>query len=59
VVNEVVSHNPKDQAGGSADFELARFVQEQGGYLSKYREEIGERNLSGIKIVERVAQNFS
>jgi murein DD-endopeptidase MepM/ murein hydrolase activator NlpD len=44
---------------GSADFDLAKFVHEKGGFLSKYREKIDDRNLSGIKIVERVAQEFS
>jgi len=43
----------------SVDFDLAGFVQEQGGYLAKYREEVGERSLSGVKIVERVAKEFS
>ena len=43
----------------SVDFDLARFVQQQAGYLAKYREEVDERNLSGVKIVERVAQEYS
>jgi len=43
----------------SVDLNLADFIQEQGGYLAKYREDVGERSLSGVKIVERVAQEFS
>lgn len=43
----------------SSDFDLPRFIQGQGGYLASYKETVGERELSGVKIVERVAQEFS
>ncbi|MFL7890585.1 MAG: LysM peptidoglycan-binding domain-containing protein [Anaerolineales bacterium] len=43
----------------SADFHLAEFVHQQGGYLSSYNEEVNERKLSGVKIVQRVAEEFS
>jgi LysM repeat protein len=44
---------------GSVDFRLAEFVHQQGGYLSSYKEEVDERQLSGVKIVQRVAEEFS
>jgi LasA protease len=43
----------------SVDFRLAEFVHQQGGYLSSYKEEVDERPLSGVKIVQRVAEEFS
>jgi LasA protease len=44
---------------GSIDFQLAEFVHQQGGYLSSYSEEVNERQKSGVKIVQRVAEEFS
>lgn len=44
---------------GSVDFNLAEFIHQQGGYLSSYREEVDERKLSGVKIIQRVAEEFS
>lgn len=43
----------------SVDFDLADFVQQQDGYLAGYSEEVENRDMSGAKIVERVAQEFS
>lgn len=43
----------------SVDFKLAEFVHQQGGYLSSYSEEVDERRVSGVKIVKRVAEEFS
>jgi murein DD-endopeptidase MepM/ murein hydrolase activator NlpD len=43
----------------SLDFDLAGFVHSRGGYLSDYREEVDDRQMSGVKIVERIAQEFS
>lgn len=43
----------------NADFHLAGFVHEKGGYLSGYKGEIDDREMSGVRIVERVAQDFS
>jgi murein DD-endopeptidase MepM/ murein hydrolase activator NlpD len=43
----------------SGDFSLAEFVHQKGGYLSGYKEEVGDRKMSGVKIVERIAQEFS
>ena len=44
---------------GNIDFQIAEFVHQQGGYLSGYKEEVDERQLSGVKIVQRVAEEFS
>jgi murein DD-endopeptidase MepM/ murein hydrolase activator NlpD len=44
---------------GSIDFNLADFVHQRGGYLSGYTEEVNERKMSGVKIVQRVAEEFS
>jgi murein DD-endopeptidase MepM/ murein hydrolase activator NlpD len=44
---------------GSIDFHLAEFVHQQGGYLSSYTEEINDRQMSGVKIVQRIAEEFS
>ncbi len=44
---------------GNADFRIAEFVHQQGGYLASYKEEVDERQLSGVKIVQRVAEEFS
>lgn len=44
---------------GSIDFHLAEFVHQQGGYLSGYSEQVNERKMSGVKIVQRVAEEFS
>jgi murein DD-endopeptidase MepM/ murein hydrolase activator NlpD len=44
---------------GNVDFQIAEFVHQQGGYLSGYKEEVDERQLSGVKIVQRVAEEFS
>jgi len=43
----------------SADFDIAGFVHTQGGYLSGYKEEVNGRQTSGVKIVARIAQEFS
>jgi len=44
---------------GSVDFRLAEFVHQQAGYLASYSEEVFERKMSGVKIVQRVAEEFS
>jgi murein DD-endopeptidase MepM/ murein hydrolase activator NlpD len=44
---------------GSVDFQLAEFVHQQGGYLSSYTEEVNERQMSGVKIIQRIAEEFS
>ncbi len=43
----------------SADFDLDGYIQQAGGYLSRYRETIGDETLSGAEIVRRVAVETS
>lgn len=43
----------------NASFDTAGFVQSQGGYLAGYSEEVEGAVLSGAKIVEKVAQDYS
>lgn len=43
----------------SAQFDVAQFIQSKGGYLAQYKEELNEKSVSGIQIVERVAQDYS
>ncbi|HJW89926.1 MAG TPA: LysM peptidoglycan-binding domain-containing M23 family metallopeptidase [Anaerolineales bacterium] len=43
----------------SADFNPAAFIQEKGGYLSNYSEELEGDSWSGAEIVERISQEYS
>jgi murein DD-endopeptidase MepM/ murein hydrolase activator NlpD len=43
----------------NADFDVQEFVHSQGGYLSGYKEKVDDTQMSGVKIVQRVAQEFS
>lgn len=43
----------------SVGFDIARFVQEQGGYLATYWEEVENVTLSGVQVVERIAYEYS
>lgn len=43
----------------AAGFDLAAFIQSQGGYLANYQEEVDGRKLSGVEIVDRVALEYS
>ncbi len=43
----------------SAEFDLADFVQRQRGFLASYNEEVDDRSMSGIQIVERISREFS
>jgi murein DD-endopeptidase MepM/ murein hydrolase activator NlpD len=42
-----------------AGFDLAAFIQGQGGYLAQYSELVGEKTLTGAEIVQKVSQNYS
>jgi len=42
-----------------AGFDLTHYIQAKGGFLATYTEEIGDVTLSGVQIVERLAQNHS
>jgi murein DD-endopeptidase MepM/ murein hydrolase activator NlpD len=41
------------------DFDLAGFVNSQGGYLATYYENVDGQELTGAEVVERVAERFS
>ena len=43
----------------NAYFDVQAYVQNQGGYLASYNEEIGQEFLSGAQIVDRVAWDYS
>lgn len=43
----------------SVDFDITAFINEQGGYLSRYTEEVEDRQMSGAQILTRVAQEYS
>jgi murein DD-endopeptidase MepM/ murein hydrolase activator NlpD len=43
----------------AAGLDIAAFVAAKGGYLNAYSEEIEEKEVSGAKIIERVAQDYS
>ncbi len=41
------------------DFDLERFVMEQGGYLAGYREQVEGQERTGVEVVQLVAQRYS
>lgn len=43
----------------TAGFDIAQFINSQGGYLASHREEVNETSKTGAEIVERVAQDYS
>ena len=43
----------------SSTLDIFSFIQSEGGFLSKYREKIGDTYYSGAEIVQRVSQEFS
>ena len=43
----------------AAGFDIAGFVQQQGGYLASYYEEVDGISQDGAHVVERVAQDYS
>jgi LasA protease len=42
-----------------AGFDIQAFIQNAGGYLSTYREQVDEKTLSGAEIVQRIALDYS
>lgn len=44
---------------GNTSFDTAAFIEEKGGYLASYREEVEGRQATGAEIVQRVSQDFS
>ena len=43
----------------SALFDMEEFVQKQGGFLSTYKEQVGEESLSGVQILQQIALDYS
>lgn len=43
----------------TVNFEVAKFVEEQGGYLAEYEQYVDNEPLSGADLVEHVSQQFS
>jgi LasA protease len=43
----------------SADFDIAAFILEQGGFLSSYQEEVDGELISGAAIIQRIAHEYS
>lgn len=43
----------------ASDFDLREFISQRGGYLSFLEQKVGGETLSGIEIVQRVAENHS
>lgn len=43
----------------SMDFDVAQFVKEKGGYLAQYKEDIDGEPYTGVKIVRRIAYEYS
>ncbi len=43
----------------SAQFDVAQFIQNQGGYLASYTQVINNQTLSGADVLVRVAQDYS
>lgn len=41
------------------DFDIAGYIQEQGGFLSTFQEQVNGETISGAEIVARVAADFS
>lgn len=44
---------------GTVDFDIAEFIQQAGGFLSRYSEPVYEETLSGAQIIQRVAAESS
>jgi LasA protease len=43
----------------TVDFDIARFIQDQGGYLASYSEIVDDVLVSGAQIVERISREYS
>ena len=43
----------------SMTFDIGRIIQNYGGFLSNYREDVDERNMDGAQIINLVSQNYS
>ncbi|HWS24356.1 MAG TPA: LysM peptidoglycan-binding domain-containing M23 family metallopeptidase [Anaerolineales bacterium] len=43
----------------SANFDLAAFISESGGYLAQYEEDVDSESWSGLQIIQFVSENYS
>ena len=43
----------------TASFDIEAFIQDRGGYLASYSQDVNGEYLTGSQIVERIAQNYS
>ncbi|MGZ9166840.1 MAG: LysM peptidoglycan-binding domain-containing protein [Anaerolineales bacterium] len=43
----------------SAQFDIAAFIEKQGGYLASYAQDVNGEYLTGTQIIERVAESYS
>jgi murein DD-endopeptidase MepM/ murein hydrolase activator NlpD len=43
----------------SVTFDLESFIQDKGGYLANYSQDVNGEYLTGSQVVERIAQNYS
>ncbi len=43
----------------SIEFDIASFIDSQGGYLASYTQDVNGEYLTGTQIVERISQNYS
>jgi len=57
--NKIVPDSELVYGPSNSTFSVDAFVEEQGGYLAGYSEEVGDVTLSGSQIVQRLAQNYS
>ena len=56
---KVIPDSEEVYGPGSVDFDIAAFIQSQGGYLASYQDEVYEQTLSAAEVVERVSYEFS
>ncbi|HLO32158.1 MAG TPA: LysM peptidoglycan-binding domain-containing protein [Anaerolineales bacterium] len=43
----------------SAEFDVQTFIQDHGGYLANYTQDVNDETLTGAQIIQRVAQDYS
>ena len=44
---------------GAAGFDIEAYIKQAGGYLSRYQQQIGTENLTGVEIIRRVSTDTS
>lgn len=43
----------------TVQFQIANYLEEQGGYLHSYQEEVDQRDYSGAELIQRIAMEYS